>query len=284
MRRFLIHCNSKEPKAADAVQWITTFCHQNDCDLYLSPGVPAFDFIDDMQIQRYRDQEIDAVISVGGDGTFLASLEYSHIKKLPTLGINAGRLGFLASVPLENINDAMQLVLEGKYTVNQRIMLKCEIEGLDLRHSYALNDFTVIKRDSSSMIGIDCYLNGQYVTRYWADGLIVSTPTGSTGYNLSCGGPIIEPGAGVFIITPISPHNLNLRPLIVNESTTIELRVVSRNEHVMVTLDSRNYVATSDIAITISRNSHHAHLLNFDFNSYLDTLKSKLNWGIDARN
>lgn len=242
-------------------------------------GFPTFDKSDDLST-------FEAIFSLGGDGTLLNTLTYVGDTQLPIMGINLGRLGFLANIAKENIEPALASYFAGDFEFQDRtlITLESDIEAFSTDH-YALNEFAILRKDTSSMIVVKAYLNGEYLNTYWADGLMVSTPTGSTGYSLSCGGPVIMPQTRNFIITPVSPHNLNVRPLIVSEDS--ELRFVidsSRNQSFLVSLDSRSEAIECPKEFVIRKADFSARLIKVRGSSFLDTLRNKLTWGLDRRN
>ena len=226
-------------------------------------------------------------ISIGGDGTMLRAATFVRNKNIPIVGINAGRLGFLATVQQENIENLLPLIFENKYKISPRSLLTLhypggtnQLEDLD----FALNEITVSRRDTTSMITVEVKLNGDHLTSYWADGLILSTPTGSTGYSLSCGGPLLMPEVNSLVITPIAPHNLNARPLVIPDDTEIELRVSSREEQHLVSLDSRIIRLDVETVITVKKANFKINLVEFAEEKFLDTLRKKLLWGEDKRN
>ncbi len=226
-------------------------------------------------------------ISIGGDGTMLRAATFVRNKNIPIVGINAGRLGFLATVQQENIENLLPLIFENKYKISPRSLLTLhypggtdQLEDLD----FALNEITVSRRDTTSMITVEVKLNGDHLTSYWADGLILSTPTGSTGYSLSCGGPLLMPEVNSLVITPIAPHNLNARPLVIPDDTEIELRVSSREEQHLVSLDSRIIRLEVETVITVKKANFKINLVEFAEEKFLDTLRKKLLWGEDKRN
>jgi NAD+ kinase len=230
----------------------------------------------------------DLLICIGGDGTMLRAATFVRSKNIPIVGINAGRLGFLATVQQENIEHLLPLIFENKYKVSPRTLLLLDYDGkaetpadeLD----FALNEVTVSRKDTTSMITIETKLNGEYLNSYWADGLIISTPTGSTGYSLSCGGPVLMPEVSGFVITPIAPHNLNARPLVIPDDTEIELKVSSREEQHLVSLDSRIISMDVETTIRIKRAGFKINLVEFAEEKFTDTLRKKLLWGEDKRN
>lgn len=227
----------------------------------------------------------DTIISLGGDGTLLETLTYVKTTEVPILGINTGRLGFLANISKLDIAKALTSFFEGKYTYDNRTLLQLDMnEALFGDSNFALNEFTIIKKDTSSMITVKCYINGEYLNSYWADGLMVSTPTGSTGYSLSCGGPVILPHSNNFVITPVSPHNLNVRPLIVPDESVISFVIESRGRNFLASLDSRSHAVDASIKMSVRRADFKARLIQLEGYTFLDTLRNKLNWGFDLRN
>lgn len=233
------------------------------------------------------DTSFDVFISIGGDGTILRAITFVRDKNIPVVGINTGRLGFLATVQLENISILLQKVIRKEYQISKRSLLElqCTPKNKDLENlNFALNEITVSRKDSTSMITIETILNGEYLNSYWADGLIISTPTGSTGYSLSCGGPVLMPEVNSLVITPIAPHNLNARPLVVPDEMEIELRVTGREEHYLVSLDSRIISVTNDTLLRIQKTSFHINMIEFEEEGFLKTIRKKLLWGEDRRN
>nr|WP_315173509.1 NAD kinase [uncultured Flavobacterium sp.] len=233
------------------------------------------------------DSSFDMLISIGGDGTMLRAVTLVRNSGVPLLGINAGRLGFLANVQKENIAAFMQLVLDKKYTLSKRTLLSlsCSPENdtiLDI--NFALNEVTVSRKDSTSMITIETYLNGEFLNSYWADGLIIATPTGTTGYSLSCGGPILTPDVKSLVITPIAPHNLNARPLVIADDTEIVLRVTGREDQYLVSLDSRITTVQNESVLTIKKTPFQINMIEIQEETFLKTLRNKLLWGEDRRN
>jgi NAD+ kinase len=205
--------------------------------------------------------------------------------EIPILGVNTGRLGFLATVAKENIENSIGELISGSYSIESRSLLKLESDiplfnGLN----FGLNEFTIHKRDTSSMITVHTFINDLYLNSYWADGLIVATPTGSTGYSLSCGGPLITPGARNFVITPVSPHNLNVRPIIVSDDNEISFKIEGRSEKFLISLDSRSTPIDASVKLKVKKAEFSAKLVKFASYSYFDTLRQKLNWGFDMRN
>lgn len=229
---------------------------------------------------------IDILISIGGDGTILRAVTYIRDSGIPILGVNAGRLGFLAKVQKENIGAFLQLVLEKKYTISKRTLLSLETSDNSIKSTinFAMNEVTISRKETTSMITIETYLNGEYLNSYWADGLIISTPTGSTGYSLSCGGPVLTPDVKSLVITPIAPHNLNARPLVIPDDTEIKLRVSGREEQYLVSLDSRITSVKNNSELTVRKTPFMINMVEIPEETFLKTLRNKLLWGEDKRN
>jgi NAD+ kinase len=229
---------------------------------------------------------VDYLISIGGDGTLLETLPFVAKPGIPVLGINTGRLGFLAIVPEENFSPALVALKNKKYTIQNRTLLHVDASNNNLfgKYNYALNEVCIQRKDASTMITIHTYLNGEFLNSYWADGLIISTPTGSTAYSLSCSGPILLPDDSSFIITPIAPHNLNVRPVVIPDSYTIKLKVEGRNPTNLVSLDSRTEDIDSSVELEIRKESFGVKLIQIPGQSFTETLRKKLSWGKDIRN
>jgi NAD+ kinase len=228
---------------------------------------------------------IKILISIGGDGTLLESITHIGKSQIPVLGINTGRLGFLATISKEETEQAIRSIFEGAYTLDKRALLKLETNA-DIFGSlnFALNDFTVVKKDSSAMITIHTSIDGEFLNSYWADGIIIATPTGSTGYSLSCGGPLIFPRSSNFVITPVSPHNLTVRPIVVADNSEITIEVEGRSKKFIVSLDSRMASVDASIKLRIKKADFGVNLVQLESNHYFKTLRQKLNWGLDIRN
>ncbi|MBB3697422.1 NAD kinase [Flammeovirga yaeyamensis] len=230
---------------------------------------------------------VDFMISIGGDGTLLEALTYVQELEIPIVGVNAGRLGFLASIQRENFTHTLEALINGFFSIEERTMLTLVSDREDLFGGikFGLNEFTILKRDTSSMIVVHTYLNGEYLNSYWADGLIVSTPSGSTGYSLSVGGPVVIPGSENFIISPVCPHNLNVRPLIISDKSVISFEIEGRSKNFLVSLDSRSEAVDASIELAVKKCPFKAKLVNIGGGEkFLDTLRKKLHWGLDRRN
>ncbi|MFI5150321.1 MAG: NAD kinase [Bacteroidia bacterium] len=228
---------------------------------------------------------VDFMICLGGDGTMLDALGMIRNSGIPVLGINTGRMGFLAAVASHEVKAAVDALLTKQFSLDKRSLLK-----VSSRHdlfgevNYALNELTVLKKDSSAMMTIHTYINGEFLNSYWADGLIVATPTGSTAYSLSCGGPLVVPDSKSFIITPISPHNLNVRPLIISDDNVVTIRVEGRSTEYLATLDSRTAVFPVSEELTITREDFRFNLVKLKNANFFNTIRNKLMWGLDKRN
>jgi NAD+ kinase len=231
------------------------------------------------------DDSIDFLISLGGDGTLLDTVTLVRDKNIPVLGINFGRLGFLASIGKEEIATAVTALAKRSFVVDKRSLVHLN-SNIPLFGDvpYALNEFAIHKTDTSPMIKIHTYLNGEFMNTYWADGLIVSTPTGSTGYSLSCNGPVIFPDSGSFVITPVAPHNLNIRPIVVPDNNVISFEVEGRTEHFICAMDSRKEVVEKNVQLAVKRENFTLSLVRLNENNFLQTLRTKLSWGLDTRN
>ena len=233
------------------------------------------------------DSSIDIMVSIGGDGTFLRCIEFIRELDIPVMGINTGNLGFLATSKKENINDSISKIFDKDFNVENRTLIKVNSDEIGINDSvfpYALNEVSVVRKDTTSMINIKTSLDGNHLNTYWADGLIVSTPTGSTGYSLSCGGPVISPTSGSFVLTPISPHNLNVRPLVISDTTKIELSVSGREKNHLLSIDSKIFTIENDTIIKIEKAEFNFKIAHFSNNSFYESLKEKLLWGKDKRN
>jgi NAD+ kinase len=231
------------------------------------------------------DDSIDFVISLGGDGTMLDTVTLVRNKNIPILGINFGRLGFLAGIGRKELHTAVRALVNSTYVIDKRSLI--HLDGNKLLFNgmpFGLNEFAIHKTDTSPMIKIHTYLNGEFLNTYWADGVIVATPTGSTGYSLSCGGPVISPESSSFVITPVSPHNLNVRAIVVPDNNIISFEVEGRSDHFICALDSRKEIVDKKIQLAVRRESFTVSLVRLNENNFLQTLRDKLSWGLDTRN
>ena len=230
-------------------------------------------------------QGIDLAVSIGGDGTFINTVSFIRDSEVPILGINTGRLGFLANIPIHKMEETMDMVKRKEYVYQKRSLLRVETENnLFGDDNIALNEATLHKKDTASMITVHASLDGNYLNSYWADGLIVGTPTGSTAYNLSCGGPIITPGCQVHLLTPIAPHNLNVRPMVVPDHMPIQLKVEGRDRKYLLTLDGNSKNISQGQENMIQKADFMVNVIKLNDNNFLDTIRNKMMWGLDKRN
>ena len=246
--------------------------------LRLPPGTHTFRRGDSLRGTQF-------VLSIGGDGTLLDTVTYVGALQIPILGINTGRLGFLAPINPDYIPQAIEALFRGHFTLEDRSLLRLDTDpDVFGQLNFALNEFSILKRDTSSMIAVHTYINGEYLNSYWADGLVVSTPTGSTGYSLSCGGPVMLPQTNNFIIAPVCPHNLNVRPLIVPDQSIISFEIEGRAANYLLALDSRSMPVEASVQIAVRRENFNARLVKLNHVNFLSTLRNKLSWGLDRRN
>ena len=227
----------------------------------------------------------DIAFSIGGDGTFIKTVGFIRDSGVPIVGINTGRLGFLANITPEKIEETMEMVRDKRYTFQKRSLIRIHTED-DLfgDDNLALNELTLHKKDTASMITVHASLDGNYLNSYWADGLIVGTPTGSTAYNLSCGGPIVTPGCQIHILTPIAPHNLNVRPMVVPDHLPIKLSVEGRERKYLISLDANTKSIPQGSEVLVQKAEFMINVVRFDDTSFLDTIRNKMSWGMDKRN
>lgn len=228
--------------------------------------------------------DLDMLISLGGDGSFLDAVSFVDRTGVPVLGVNLGRLGFLSNTRIGDVDATLSAIVQGHFTIEERGVLA--LEG-DCTHfgdrPFALNEVSVHKRDSATMIAVHAYLDGKFLNTYWADGLLVATPTGSTAYSLSCGGPLLDPSCDAMVLTPIAPHNLNVRPFVVPGNSTIRLSADPRGDKYLVNLDSRSATLDGPVDLIIRRAAHRVKLVHLEGQEFLNTLREKLAWGLDVR-
>ena len=260
------------------VRIVETFRTYLDNRLRLPEGTTEFRRGDSLRGTEF-------VLSIGGDGTLLDTVTYVGALQIPVLGIHTGRLGFLATITPDRIPQAIDALYKGHFNIEERSLIRVDTDpdvfgGIN----FGLNEFSILKRDTSSMIVVHTYIDGEYLNSYWADGLIVSTPTGSTGYSLSCGGPVMLPQTNNFIIAPVCPHNLNVRPLVVSDQSVISFEIEGRGTSYMLSLDSRSVPVEASVQIAVRRETFNARLVKLNHVNFLSTLRSKLNWGLDRRN
>lgn len=247
--------------------------------LSLPPVVETFSSHSDLT------DEIDFVISLGGDGTLLDTVTLVRDKNIPVAGINFGRLGFLASIGRDEAVDAVKALARRSYIIDKRTLIHLD-SNVPLFNDvpYALNEFAIHKRDTSPMVKIHTYLNGELLNTYWADGLILATPTGSTGYSLSCAGPVVFPDACSLVLTPIAPHNLNVRPIVIPDNTIVSFEIESRADEIICALDSRREIVDKNVLLAVRKENFMLNLVRLNENNFLQTLRNKLSWGLDKRN
>jgi len=237
--------------------------------------------------EKGLDESFDLFVSFGGDGTMLRAISYTGTYNIPIVGVNTGRLGFLSTFKKEDVRKVVTEFVAGEYTIEERSMVEiCTDSHIDAfgELNFALNEITVSRKDTTSMITVETFLDGEYLTSYWADGLIIATPTGSTGYSLSCGGPVIAPTTKSLVLTPIAPHNLNARPFVISDDTKIRLKVSGREENHLVSLDSRIATIPNGKEIIIQKSPLTVKMVAYTSESFLKTLRNKLLWGEDRRN
>jgi len=288
--RFALFGNVYQAKKSASIQKILSYLSERKADLYIEREF--YDFLtcgQNIDIQATRifernDFDSDFVISMGGDGTLLKVATYVGSKDIPIIGVNMGRLGFLADIVPCEIESALNAIYSGKFTLEEHAVIKAETESDCFEgYPYALNDISVLKRDNASMISIRVSVNGEYLVTYQADGLIVSTPTGSTAYSLSNGGPIIAPQTGILCLTPVAPHSLNIRPIVIPDSSEITLSVESRSHNFLVAIDGRSEKCKETTQLTISRAPYTIKIVKRSGQKYFNTLREKMMWGADTR-
>ena len=288
--RFAIFGNTYQPKKSVSIQKILASLSEHEADVFMEREF--YDFLQNGQQLRIEvtsvfdgnDFDADFVISMGGDGTFLRAVSMVGSKETPILGINTGRLGFLADVNAHEIEHIINALYEDDFTLETRAVILVETDGQLLQgYPFALNDVAILKRDSASMISIRANINGQYLNTYQADGLVISTPTGSTAYSLSVGGPIIVPGTKVFSMTAVAPHSLNVRPIVLPDNSVIELGVESRSHNFLVAIDGRSEKCNEGTKITLRRAPYDIKVVKRSDHRYFNTLREKMMWGADTR-
>ena len=279
-----------DPKHRDALINLVTVLVGRGHEIWCPPSLEDFvrmnfSHVAPQVFDRFtlKYKPVDVLCSVGGDGTILSTLPLVNDSNIPVFPINTGRLGFLAGIPSDQLENAVSELEKGHYTVEARSLLHLESSEKIFDFEYALNDFVIHKKETSSMIVVHAYLNGEFLNSYWSDGLIISTPTGSTGYSLSCGGPIIFPKSDSFVITPIAPHNLNVRPVVISDSTVISFEIEGRASSYLASMDSRSESITNEVSMAVKKANFHLNLIRLNEINFMDTLRSKLNWGFDKR-
>ena len=288
--RFAVFGKTHQPKKSVSIQKILTSLHERKAEVCIEREFYSF-LTDDQQLSvdgvcvfDGSDFNADFAISMGGDGTFLRTASMVGAKEIPILGVNTGRLGFLADIDEQDIERTIQALYDDDYSVETRAVIQVETDGEEL-HGYncALNDVAILKRDNASMIAIHTTINGDHITTYQADGLVMSTPTGSTAYSLSNGGPIIVPGTHVFSLTAVAPHSLNVRPIVIAEDSLIELTVESRTHNFLVALDGRSEKLSDTTRLTLRKAPYRVQVIKRSGTKYFLTLRDKMMWGADQR-
>jgi len=276
------------PKQFRLIEEIVTFLEQENVEVLIHSNLseqlpepskhPSFDSL------CKEEPLVDFLICIGGDGTILDAVRIAGNSKVPLIGVNTGRLGFLANVSTDGFKNAFNDLKNGRYSLDKRSLLQLESNTNLFKFNYALNDFVIHKKETSSMITVHAFLNGEPLNSYWADGLIVSTPTGSSGYSLSCGGPILFPKSSSLVVTPIAPHNLNVRPIIIPDDQVLSFEVEGRSNQFLASLDSRSATIDQSVQIAIRKADFYVQLVRFEGNTFLRTLRNKMLWGMDNRN
>lgn len=295
MKKVAIYGQSYTVTAEKEIQILLNVLHENNIDVFFEKEFFSLLKTNNSIKKSYNtyahfndlDNSFYAMITIGGDGTILRAVTYIRNLNIPIISINAGRLGFLATIKKNVIKESIEEVLRGEYSITERSLLQIATTPETEKFSelnFALNEVTVARKNTTSMIGVKTYLNEEYLTNYWADGLIIATPTGSTGYSLSCGGPVILPESKNIIITPIAPHNLNARPMVISDNTTIQLEVSAREKDFLLSLDSRITTVTTQTKVFIKKADFTIKSILPNNQSYLKTLRNKLLWGEDIRN
>jgi NAD+ kinase len=268
--------------AAEGINTYVYTPYLQEIEAFVKFPAPYARFDDYLDFKVHR---VDFVITLGGDGTMLHALTVIRDSGIPMLGINLGRMGFLAGIEKNLIAESIHKLNNGQYTIGERAMLFLEsnphIFG-DI--PFALNDCTILKRDTSSMITIHVFLNGDYLNSYWADGIIIATPTGSTGYSLSCGGPVVFPNSGNLVLTPVAPHNLNVRPIVISDESVLSFEIEGRADNFICTLDARFELIHADCQLAVRKNGFPARMVQLQDVTFLRTIREKLAWGSDIRN
>ena len=288
--KFALFGNTYQTKKSASIQKVLCCLTEHQAELYVDREYYDFLTLDqrlDVKasgIIEGNDFEADYVISMGGDGTFLKAASRVREKMIPIVGVNMGRLGFLADVSPVDIERCVEAIYQDDFAIESRALIKVETDGEPLEgYDCALNDVAILKRDTASMISIRASINGQYLTTYQADGLVISTPTGSTAYSLSNGGPIIVPGTKVFSMTAVAPHSMNIRPIVLSDSSEISLTVESRSHNFLVAIDGRSEKCKEGTRLTLRRAPYDVKVVKRSRQSYFNTLREKMMWGVDAR-
>jgi len=290
MESIAIHGRGLTATSLPYIKKITSIIDQRGLNVFVSETLKKDlpEIFDHYGSFRHADEikNCMAILSLGGDGTLLDTLTLVGVLQLPILVINLGRLGFLATISKEQVEQALICFFNGDFEIEKRSLV--QVVGSDdllIEKNYALNEFAILRKDTSSMIVVKSYLNGEFLNTYWADGLMVATPTGSTGYSLSCGGPVLMPNTSNLVITPVSPHNLNVRPLVIPDNAKLKFEVETRDLSFLISLDSRSHSIDNQIhSFEIQKADFFANLVKIKGDTFIDTLRTKLTWGLDKRN
>lgn len=288
--RIGVHGRDFQTKSSRFIERILTILAQYKSEIFVSSKFQKhFKAPRQFKLREFEQgdslKHLDFFLSLGGDGTLLESITYVGKHEIPVMGINTGRLGFLATISRDETEPALDNLFKGNYSIDERAMIHLESDQkLFNGTKFALNDFTIMKKDTSSMITVHVAVDGELLNSYWADGVILSTPTGSTGYSLSCGGPLVFPESDTFIITPVSPHNLGARPIVVSGKSEITFRIEGRSKKFLVSLDSRFETVDESVKLKVRKERFKARLIQMPGQHYFKTLRQKLNWGLDLRN
>ena len=285
-----IHGRDFQQKSSRFIERVLLWLTRNKAEIFVSSKFQKhFKSSQNFKVKVFEHgdnlKSLDFFISLGGDGTLLESVTYIGKNETPILGVNTGRLGFFATISREETETAIDNLFKGNYSVDERTMLRLVSDPkLFSGMNFALNDFTVMKKDTSSMITVHVSVDGELLNSYWADGVIVSTPTGSTGYSLSCGGPLVFPESESFVVTPVSPHNLTARPIVLSDKSELTFKIEGRSKKFLVSLDSRFETVDETVKLKIKKERFKAHLVQLPGQHFFKTLRQKLNWGLDLRN
>ncbi|HMP99480.1 MAG TPA: NAD kinase [Cyclobacteriaceae bacterium] len=287
-----IHGKDFPRQAGQLIEYLFQLLHTHKAEIFVSDKFEKL--LKSSKISQYKHgifqagddlSHFDFIITLGGDGTLLEAVTYVAGSEVPILGVNTGRLGFLATISKDEITLAIEQLFKGLYKIDKRTLIKlASNKQLFKGVMFGLNDFTIMKKDTAAMITVHTFVDGEFLNSYWADGLIVATPTGSTGYSLSCGGPLISPRSNNFVITPISAHNLTVRPIIVSDSSEISFQIEGRSKKFLISLDSRIESIDDSVTLTVKKEKFKINLIQLKGYHYFKTLRQKLNWGLDIRN
>ncbi|MFM9837093.1 MAG: NAD kinase [Cyclobacteriaceae bacterium] len=292
MTRIGIHGKDFQNKSSRFIEKLLDYLKKNQAEIWVSSKfLKQFKSsrIADFKLKTFEEGDnlhsLDFFLSIGGDGTLLESVTYIGKTEIPILGINTGRLGFLATISRDDVEESLDALFKGNYTLDSRSVLKLiSTPKLFGNLNFALNDFTIMKKDTSSMITVHVHVDGELLNSYWSDGIIVSTPTGSTGYSLSCGGPLVHPKSESFVITAVSPHNLGTRPIVLADDSEITFHIEGRSKKHLISLDSRFETVDESVKLKIKKEKFRVKLIQLSSQNYFNTLRQKLNWGLDIRN